>query len=137
MAVATKEKDLPRNNGDLARIRERLASIDEESSVVAGTLEALDQEEQSSRGEIVHGQSSRESREAGVGRMVVELEAARQRAEEVSVELTACRVRGAANAERKSAIAHQLEQAAPQRNETQLRLERTRGSRAAGRKQLE
>jgi len=137
MAVATQEKDLHRTNADLARIRERLASIDEESSVVARTLEALDQEEQSSRGEIVHGQSSRESREAGVGRMVVELEAARQRAEEVSVELTACRVRVAANAERRSAIAHQLEQLASQRNETQLRLERTRVSLAAGRKQLE
>src|SRR5262249_49749412 len=35
MAVATQEKDLHRINADLARIRERLASVEEESSIVS------------------------------------------------------------------------------------------------------
>jgi chromosome segregation protein len=137
MAVATQEKDLHRINADLARIRERLASVEEESSIVSQQLGALDQEEHSSRGEIVHGQSNRESREASVGRMVVELEAVRRRAEEVSAELTAHQVRVVANSERKAATDQQLEQLASQRNETQIRLERIRVGLAASRKQMQ
>jgi len=137
MAVATQEKDLHRANADLARIRERLASLIEEDEALAVALQDLEHQEQSSRGEIVHGQSSRESREAGVGRMVVELEAARQRSEEVSSQLTARRVDMVANSERKTALAQQLAQQGSFRGETQGRIERSRAAAAGARKQLE
>ena len=137
IAVATQEKDLHRTNADLARIRERLASLIEEDAALVQKLQELEHQEQSSRGEIVHGQSSRESREACVGRMVVELEAVRQRTEEVSSQLTARRVEMVANSERKTALAQQMAQQRSLKVETQLRIERARAAEGAAQEQLE
>ena len=137
MAVATQEKDLHRTNADLARIRELLASLSEEEAAWVEALQDLEHQEQSSRGEIVHGQSSRESREACVGRMVVELEAVRQRSEEVSSQLTARRVEMVASSERKTALAQQLAQQGSLQGETQLRVERSRAAAQAAQKQLD
>jgi chromosome segregation protein len=136
LSLATQEKDLHKANADLMRIRERIAALEKDQAKLGQSLVGLDEEEQTARGQIAHGQSDRQSREDCLRQMSLELESLKERAEALSEEATVKRVALAANAERRDAAARDLEQLRLQQLELTGRLERTRGSLAESEEKL-
>ncbi|HET9451228.1 MAG TPA: chromosome segregation protein SMC, partial [Aggregicoccus sp.] len=122
--LASQEKDLHKAGEDLARLRERLAQLDSEEGQLAHAHQALVHEEESSRGEVAHGQADREGREEKVRQMGAELETLRHRAEALSAELTALRVKVAAGSERGESARKELESLLSQKAEMAGRVER-------------
>ncbi|HYX89916.1 MAG TPA: chromosome segregation protein SMC, partial [Myxococcaceae bacterium] len=122
--LASQEKDLHRAGEDLARVRERLAGLEGEDAQLAQSLDALAHEEENSRGEVAHGQTERSSREDGLKQLADELESLRRRGEALSQELTALRVKVAANSERGEAARKELEQLRLQEADVRGRWER-------------
>jgi chromosome segregation protein len=136
LSLATQEKDLHKANADLMRIRERIGALQKDQAQLGQSLAGLDEEEQSARGEIAHGQSDRQSREDCLRQMGLELESLKERAEALSEEATVKRVKVAASAERREAAARDLEQLRSQQLELAGRVERTRRSLAESEEKL-
>ncbi|MEN9796707.1 MAG: hypothetical protein RL653_403, partial [Pseudomonadota bacterium] len=124
LRVATDEKDLHRAGEELSRARERLGTLDAELGEQDAQLAALATEEETSRGEVAHGQADREQREERLRQMTAELEALKLRHEGLSAEVTSLRVKAAAGSERGEAARKELESARAQLAEVQSRLER-------------
>ncbi len=130
--LASQEKDLHKAGEDLARLRERLHQLDTEDAQLAHAHQALVHEEESSRGEVAHGQADREAREEKVRQLGAELESLRHRAEGLSGELTALRVKVAAGSERGEAARKELESLLSQKAEMTGRVERLQATVAEG-----
>ncbi len=122
--IATQEKDLHKAGEDLARLRDRLAALDQEESGLQAQLAGVESDEEASRGEVMHGQTDRELREERVRQMGAELEALKGRADAINGELTALRVKVAANTERGGAARKDLEQLLAQREEMSARTQK-------------
>lgn len=124
LSLASQEKDLHQAGADLARVRERLAALEAEEQQLAQMDAGLAHEEESSRGEVAHGQADREAREERVRLLSSELEALKQRAEDYSARLTALRVKVAASGERGEAARKELESLLAQKRDMAERVER-------------
>jgi len=124
LRVATDEKDLHRAGEELSRARERLLQLESELGEQDTQLAALSSEEETSRGEVAHGQADREQREERLRQMGAELEALKLRQEALSSEVTSLRVKAAAGSERGEAARKELESARAQLAEATSRLER-------------
>jgi chromosome segregation protein len=124
--LASQEKDLHKASEDLARVRERLSTLASEEAHLAHSHGALVHEEENSRGEVAHGQADREAREERVRQLSGEMETLRQRADTVSAELMALRVKVAAGSERGEAARKELESLLSQRREMEGRIHRLR-----------
>jgi chromosome segregation protein len=135
--LASQEKDLHKAGEDLARIRERLGQLDQEEGQLAHAHQALVHEEESSRGEVAHGQADREGREEKVRQMTAELETLRHRAETLSSELTALRVKVAAGSERGEAARKELESLLSQKAEMSGRVQRLQATVSEGSARVE
>jgi len=124
LRVATDEKDLHRAGEELSRARERLLHLEAELGEQDTQLAALASEEETSRGEVAHGQADREQREERLRQMTAELEGLKLRQEALSSEVTSLRVKAAAGSERGEAARKELESARAQLAEARSRLER-------------
>ncbi len=124
--LASQEKDLHKASEDLARVRERLATLEAEAAQLEHAHGALVHEEENSRGEVAHGQADRETREERVRQLSGEMEALKQRADTVSAELTALRIKVAAGSERGEAARKELESLLAQKREMEDRVHRLR-----------
>jgi chromosome segregation protein len=122
--LASQEKDLHKAGEDLARVRERLGSLDAEDSQLAHAHGALLHEEENSRGEVTHGQADREGREERVRQLTTELETLKQRADAASAELTGLRIKVASGSERGEAARRELDSLVNQRREMEERISR-------------
>ncbi len=108
--LATQEKDLHKAGEDLARLRDRLSSLDREDEGFSAQLASVEAEEEASRGEVAHGQTDRAAREDGLRQLQSELESLRAKGEAIAQELTALRVKVAQNNERGESARKELEQ---------------------------
>jgi chromosome segregation protein len=124
--LASQEKDLHKASEDLARVRERLNTLAGEESHLAHSHGALVHEEENSRGEVAHGQADREGREERVRQLSAELESLKQRADTVSAELMALRIKVAAGSERGESARKELESLLTQKREMEDRVHRLR-----------
>jgi chromosome segregation protein len=124
--LASQEKDLHKASEDLARVRERLRTLEGEEAHLAHSHGALVHEEENSRGEVAHGQADREGREERVRQLTAELESLKQRADTVSAELMALRIKVAAGSERGEAARKELESLLAQKREMEDRVHRLR-----------
>jgi chromosome segregation protein len=124
--LASQEKDLHKASEDLARVRERLSTLDSEEAHLSHSHGALVHEEENSRGEVAHGQADREAREERVRQLSGEMETLKQRADIVSSELMGLRVKVAAGSERGEAARKELESLLSQRREMEDRIHRLR-----------
>ncbi|HEX8699079.1 MAG TPA: chromosome segregation protein SMC [Myxococcaceae bacterium] len=124
--LASQEKDLHKASEDLARVRERLNTLEGEESHLAHSHGALVHEEENSRGEVAHGQADREGREERVRQLSAELESLKQRADAVSAELMALRIKVAAGSERGESARKELESLLGQKREMEDRVHRLR-----------
>ncbi|RJS19301.1 chromosome segregation protein SMC [Corallococcus sp. H22C18031201] len=131
--LASQEKDLHKASEDLARVRERLRSLETEESQFAQSHTALVNEEETSRGEVAHGQADREAREERVRQLAGEMESLRQRADAASAELTGLRIKVAAGSERGEAARKELESLITQRKDMESRTGRLQSVVAEGR----
>ncbi|MGQ0507877.1 MAG: chromosome segregation protein SMC, partial [Myxococcaceae bacterium] len=123
--IATQEKDLHKTGEDLARLRDRLGTLEQEDGQLQAQLAGLESDEEASRGEVAHGQTDRDLRGERVRQLGAELEALKVRADMLNAELTSLRVKVAANTERGGAARKDLEQLLAQRDENALRAHRT------------
>lgn len=124
LRLATEEKDFHRAGEELARVRDRIVAVTREHADLSRTLEGISNEEESSRGEVAHGQSEREQREERVRTASAELEALKSRAVELNDSLVALRVKVAGHNERGAAAKKELENLLVQRSEVDERLAR-------------
>ncbi len=122
--LATQEKDLHRAGEDLSRLRERLAALDSEDSQLLQSLNALEAEEEASRGEVAHGQTEKAAREDGLRQLAAELDSLRSRGDALAQELTTLRIKVAANNERVDSARKELEQLRAQEAEVTTRVAR-------------
>jgi chromosome segregation protein len=137
LTLVTQERDLHKASEDLLRVRERIAAASNEERQSVSTLSKLDAAEQSSRGEMAHGQSDRDSRESRVRRMGLELETLKDRADQLSHQLTSARVKAAANAERREAGRKEFEQLSTRRREIAGEWERLSAAKEEDRAKLD
>lgn len=124
LAVATQERDLHRAGEDLAKLRERLGALQREATQLADGLQALEAEEQSSRGQVAHGQADRELHEERIKQWVAEAESLRSRNELLNERVTTLRVKVAATAEKDESTRKEIEQLTHQAGEVAERLTR-------------
>jgi chromosome segregation protein len=124
LSLTSQEKDLHQAGADLARVRERLGALEAEQQQLAQIDGGLAHEEESSRGEVAHGQADREAREERVRLLSSELEALKQRGEDYTARLTALRVKVATSGERGEAARKELESLLAQKREVSERVER-------------
>lgn len=122
--LASQEKDLHKAGEDLARVRERLRALESEDAQLAQSHNALAHEEETSRGEVAHGQADREGREERVKQLAGEQESLRQRAETANGELTGLRIKVAAGSERGESARKELESLVTQRKDMETRVTR-------------
>jgi len=120
--LASQEKDLHKAGEDLARVRERLRALESEDAQLAQSHSALAHEEETSRGEVAHGQADREGREERVKQLAGEQESLRQRAETANGELTGLRIKVAAGSERGESARKELESLVTQRKDMETRI---------------
>ncbi|NBD13190.1 MULTISPECIES: chromosome segregation protein SMC [Corallococcus] len=135
--LASQEKDLHKASEDLARVRERLRSLEGEAGQLSQSHTALANEEESSRGEVAHGQADREAREERVRQYAGELEGLRQRADMASSDLMGLRVKVAAGSERGESARKELESLVSQRRDMEARVGRLQGTVTEGRAKVE
>lgn len=135
--LASQEKDLHKASEDLSKVRERLRSLEGEEGQLTQSHTALTNEEESSRGEVAHGQADRESREERVRQYAGELEGLRQRADTASSDLMGLRVKVAAGSERGESARKELESLVAQRRDMEARTSRLQGSSTEGRAKVE
>ncbi|NNC07100.1 chromosome segregation protein SMC [Corallococcus exiguus] len=135
--LASQEKDLHKASEDLARVRERLRSLEGEEGQLSQSHTALTNEEESSRGEVAHGQADREAREERVRQYAGELEGLRQRADTASSDLMGLRVKVAAGSERGESARKELESLVAQRRDMESRVSRLQATVTDGRTKVE
>ncbi|RKH41695.1 chromosome segregation protein SMC [Corallococcus sp. AB050B] len=135
--LASQEKDLHKASEDLARVRERLRSLEGEEGQLSQSHTALANEEESSRGEVAHGQADREAREERVRQYAGELEGLRQRADAASADLMGLRVKVAAGSERGESARKELESLVAQRRDMEARVSRLQNTVTEGRAKVE
>jgi chromosome segregation protein len=126
--LASQEKDLHKAGEDLARVRERLRALESEDAQLAQSQSALAHEEETSRGEVAHGQADREGREERVKQLAAEQEALRHRAEAANNELTGLRIKVAAGSERGESARKELESLVTQRKDMEARVTRLKAT---------
>ena len=124
LSLATQEKDLHRAGEELARVRERLGALGSEEDQLSQVLSALLSEEESSRGEVAHGQTDRASREEKVRQLTAELEAQKGRAELAQTDLTGLKIKVASHSERGDSVRRDVERLSAQNAELAGRLAR-------------
>jgi chromosome segregation protein len=124
LSLATQEKDLHRAGEELARVRERLGALGGEEGQLSQSLEALLAEEESSRGEVLHGQTDRAGREDKVRQLTAELEAVKGRVELAQSDLTTLKVKVASHSERGDSVRRDVERLAAQNAELAGRITR-------------
>ncbi|WP_434348299.1 chromosome segregation protein SMC [Myxococcus virescens] len=122
--LASQEKDLHKAGEDLARVRERVRALEVEEGQLAQSQQALEHEEEASRGEVAHGQADREGREERVKQLVSEQESLRLRAETANGELTGLRIKVAAGSERGESARKELDSLVSQRQDMETRIAR-------------
>ncbi|WP_164020454.1 chromosome segregation protein SMC [Pyxidicoccus trucidator] len=122
--LASQEKDLHKAGEDLARVRERVRALESEDAQLAQSHSALAHEEETSRGEVAHGQADREGREERVKQLAGEQESLRQRSETANGELTGLRIKVAAGSERGESARKELESLVTQRKDMETRITR-------------
>jgi chromosome segregation protein len=122
--LASQEKDLHKAGEDLARVRERLRALESEDAQLAQSHSALAHEEETSRGEVAHGQADREGREERVKQLAAEQESLRLRAETANGELTGLRIKVAAGSERGESARKELDSLVTQRKDMETRVTR-------------
>ncbi|WP_225413901.1 chromosome segregation protein SMC [Stigmatella hybrida] len=122
--LASQQKDLHKASEDLARVRERLSTLDSEDAQLSHSHGALLNEEENSRGEVAHGQADREGREERVRQLSGEMETLKQRADTLSAELMALRIKVASGSERGESARKELESLLTQRREMEGRVHR-------------
>ncbi|WP_434389258.1 chromosome segregation protein SMC [Melittangium boletus] len=122
LSLAHQEKDLHKASEDLARVRDRLRSLDADESQLVHMYEGLAHEEENSRGEVAHGQADREAREERVKQLLGELESLKQRAETASSNLMGLKVKVAAGGERGDSARKELESLLAQKEEMASRV---------------
>ncbi|RYZ44895.1 MAG: chromosome segregation protein SMC, partial [Myxococcaceae bacterium] len=135
--LASQEKDLHKASEDLSKVRERLRALEGEEGQLAQSHTALTNEEESSRGEVAHGQADREAREERVRQYAGELEGLRQRADTAASDLMGLRVKVAAGSERGESARKELESLVAQRRDMETRVSRLQATVTEGRAKVE
>jgi chromosome segregation protein len=122
--LASQEKDLHKAAEDLSKMRERLTALAGEDRLLDESLVALATEEEAARGELAHGHNDREQREDTVRELSAELETLKAKGSSLADDLTALRVKTAAEAEKGEATRKEIEQLEAQGMEVRERIAR-------------
>jgi chromosome segregation protein len=137
LTLANHEKDLHQAGANLVKLRERIAGLDAETAQLTASLHAMEHELESSRGEVMHGQTDREAREERVRLLTTELENLQKKSEELQHESTALKVKVASSSERGEAARQRVDRAEAQVEELTERAGRLAMTRDEGRTRAE
>ncbi len=132
LSLASHEKDLHSAGSGLVKLRERIAGVEAERAQLIASEQAMAHELESSRGEVMHGQTDREARDERVRMLEGELESLRTKAEALNEEATALKVKVASGSERGSAARQMADQMIDQVTELTERLGRLATTREEG-----
>jgi chromosome segregation protein len=110
ISLATHEKDLVQAGQGLVKLRERIGVVTHEAAQLTESLRILESDEESSRGELAHGQTDRDARDERVRLLGGELESLKGRSESFSQQLTEVKVRVASASEKGDAARQAVEQ---------------------------
>jgi chromosome segregation protein len=111
------EKDLSQAASSLVKLRERIAGLDAELSQLEATKNLLSVDLESSRGEVMHGQTDKQAREERVALLQAELESLTTKSEATRAEATALKVKVASSSERGSSARQRADALFTQVNE--------------------
>lgn len=107
--LAGHEKDLHSAGSGLVKLRDRIAGVQVELDQLETTKGTLDYELESSRGEVMHGQTDRELRDDRVKLLVVERESLEAKIAALSTDVTALKVKCASVSERGEAARQRVD----------------------------
>lgn len=110
LSLASHEKDLHQAGSGLVKLRERIAGVEAERLQVVASAQAMTHDLESSRGEVMHGQTDREARVERVQLLESELESLKAKADALNEEATALKVKVASGSERGSAARQKADQ---------------------------
>jgi chromosome segregation protein len=99
------------------KLRERIAGLDAELSQLEATKNLLSVDLESSRGEVMHGQTDKQAREERVALLQAELESLTTKSEATRAEATALKVKVASSSERGSSARQRADALFTQVNE--------------------
>jgi chromosome segregation protein len=132
LTLQAQEKDLHKAGEDLSKLRDRLTALEGEDRQLEQGWSALLAEEEASRGEVMHGQTDRETREDRVRQMALEAEGLKAKLEALQAELTSLRIKVASNAEKAEGAKKEAERITHQMAELTERLTRLRETEKEG-----
>lgn len=135
--LAGHEKDLHSAGSGLVKLRERISHTQNESDQLISVLSSLEFELESSRGEVMHGQTDRGLRDERVALLAGERETLEQRIALLSTELTELKVKVASVSERGEAARRRVDTLAEQVVELSERATRLSQARDEGKAHLE
>jgi chromosome segregation protein len=107
--LAGHEKDLHSAGSGLVKLRDRIAGVQAEIDQLEASKSGLEYELESSRGEVMHGQTDRELREDRVKLMTAERETLEQKIAALSAEVTTLKVKCASVSERGDAARQRVD----------------------------
>ncbi len=132
LSLASHEKDLHQAGSGLVKLRERIAGVDAERAQLAASADAMAHDLESSRGEVMHGQTDREARDERVRLLESEMESLKATMEALSTESTSLKVKVASGSERGSAARQKADQLVEQLTELTERVGRLAAAKDEG-----
>ncbi len=134
--LAGHEKDLHSAGSGLVKLRDRIAGVQGEIDQIVSLQSSLEFELESSRGEVMHGQTDREMRDDRVRLMTGEKETLESKLSTLSSEVTALKVKTASVTERGEAARLRVDLLSVQLEELSERQERLEQGRNEGKEHL-
>ncbi|MDP1829781.1 MAG: chromosome segregation protein SMC [Archangium sp.] len=134
--LAGHEKDLHSAGSGLVKLRDRIAGVQAEVEQLESQKSSLEFELESSRGEVMHGQTDREARNDRVGLMTGEKETLETRLSSLGAEVTSLKVKCASVTERGEAARLRVDSLVAQLDELTERSARLAQSRDEGQTHL-
>ena len=135
--LAGHEKDLHSAGSGLVKLRARIGGVESELEQLASQESSLSFELESSRGEVMHGQTDRELRDDRVRLLTGEREGLEAKLEALGAEVTALKVKCASVSERGAAARQRVDDLVEQLEELAERSTRLAQGRDEGRVQVE
>ncbi len=132
LSLTTHEKDLHQAGSSLSKLRDRSAALEGDKAQLGQQGAALAHELEGCRGEVVHGQAEKQTREDRVRLLASEIESLKARGEALAAETTALKVKVASSSERGEAVRRRSDELAQQHEELAARAGRLEATRVEG-----